>query len=265
MLASLLDGCVPAGGAPAFFPLMADAWSAGQSGVGARRAPLRAPDAQKRVKAGTGFFVSPEELVVTSAHLVSGCAGISIGRSRDTMRRVQLAAIDPRRDIALLSTGSGSLQVAIPTDQRRPAIGEPVALLGYAVDADRPLAPALIRGVFAGAEASPEGAPLFVVRASVPNGASGGLVVDRDGAMVGMVIGYYTDSPGFGVVIPGLEIDRFLATHGVQLGRKSVRATPRSSDERILFGASVLVECEPGSSERHPRAGVAESQPYANF
>jgi hypothetical protein len=67
--------------------------------------------------------------------------------------------------------------------------------LGYGVSVKRPLTPVLIRGLLARGAGTPSGAPILTIHAKVPEGASGGLVIDSAGSLVGMIMGYYADEP----------------------------------------------------------------------
>src|SRR5207249_8686489 len=58
-----------------------------------------------RVKSGTGFFVTLDGFLVTSAHVVAGCANVSIWAHDGAERRGYLIAANAKRDIALLYGG----------------------------------------------------------------------------------------------------------------------------------------------------------------
>jgi hypothetical protein len=90
----------------------------------------------------------------------------------------------------------------------------------------------------------------FVIRAKVPQGASGGPVVDRDGSLVGMIVGYDPDSPGRSIIVANSEIDAFLAANGVRLDDAPIPPRHPAVIERMLLDASALVQCVPGPQRR---------------
>ena len=55
-----------------------------------------------RVKSGTGFFVSPDGFLVTSAHVVAGCRDVSVLDHDGTAHPGYVIASDRRLDLALL-------------------------------------------------------------------------------------------------------------------------------------------------------------------
>src|SRR5215469_6221632 len=134
-------------------------------------------------------------------------------------RTARLIAADRRLDVALLSTDGPAPRYAVAAERTRPRIGEPVVALGLGVHVSGPLIPVIIEGSFAGVGRTPAGDPVFVIHAKIPDGASGGSVVDADGSLIGMVIGYYADRPDLGVVRSLPDIADFLWRHGARLGR----------------------------------------------
>jgi S1-C subfamily serine protease len=205
--------------------------------------PTAAPvaNAAGRVKAGTGFFVSRDGFLVTSAHVVSGCDGVAVWAGGIEQREAQIVAADPRRDIALLSTDGEAADFASASDP--PHVGEATFGLGFGVVVKHPLTAMLSRGVFVGEDVTPAGDPVLVIQARVPEGASGGPVLVADGSLVGMAIGYYTDRPDLGVVVPSADIDAFLGAHRLALVRGRAIAGAVASPREILLRISALVQC----------------------
>jgi S1-C subfamily serine protease len=197
------------------------------------------------VRSGTGFFVTHGGVLLTSAHVVAGCPAISVWRDGQPANRTRLMAIDPRHDLALVTSDLAPPQIAAAPTGRPLSIGERVFLLGFGVRETQPPAPVLIHGTFAGYAATPNGAKAFVIRAEVPRGASGGLVIDRSGGLLGMIVGYDTDSPDLGIVVANSEIENFLAANGVRLNKLSAPARRPPAVERLIQGVSALVQCTP--------------------
>jgi Trypsin-like peptidase domain len=199
-----------------------------------------APDA--RIPSGTAFFVSREGLLLTSAHLISSCEAPAVWWRDRPLKNVRLVAIDHERDLALLATGLRIGGLMASPNRSTPQSGELVTALAFGVYAQQPLAPLLIRGYFAGIAEDSVTGPLFLIRAKIPPGASGGPVVDERGTLIGMVVGYYTDRPDLGVIASNRAIGDFLAERRIRLQHTPARTSFVSIDQ-LLRGATVLVQC----------------------
>jgi S1-C subfamily serine protease len=197
-----------------------------------------------RLKSGTGFFISPEGLVLTSAHIVLGCGHISVWNRRGVMSEARIGAVDPDRDIALLESGIEAPEIAAAPGSAAARMGEPISALGFGVNAQHPLVPAITHGDFAGTANDAAGRGMSVIRAPIRPGMSGGLVVDSTGAMLGMVIGYDTDRPSMGLILPASVIAEFLAARGLRLTTAHSVSRGRQATGRHLLKVSILVQCD---------------------
>ena len=241
LLSSLLPGCAffgtppfraaPSAGADVVIPP-----GGGAADIAGRRG---------LVKSGTGFFVARGGLLLTSAHVVVDCPAISVRQNGRTARWTRLIALDPRADLALVASDLTPLRIATVAAVGQMSNGDRVFGLGYEVPGSRPPEPVLIRGSFAGRATAPSGAAAFLIRTRVLAGASGGLVVDKTGGLLGMILGYDTDYPDFGIVVANSEIDRFMAANAVPLSHAPVRPGNSAAVERRLIETSALVQCAP--------------------
>ncbi len=199
------------------------------------------------VRSGTAFFVSPSGYLLTSAHVVTGCKGVPIWPAEgDQMyARVVAAAADP--DIALLSVADKAGQFASAASLDPPKEGAALATVGFGVLRHWPRLPVLSRGRFLGYADTPEGRQVLVMDSSeLPEGNSGGPVIDARGSLVGMVIGRFAKTPVRGVVVSAADLARFLARNGV--GGLTMAPAPRTSPgaANVLYGMSALVQCAGG-------------------
>jgi S1-C subfamily serine protease len=199
-----------------------------------------------RVKSGTGFFVSPDGLVVTSAHVVKGCREISLWPANAAERSGQILAADAGLDMALLSTSGKVPRYA--TDLRQSGVlapGAPVATIGFGVLPAQPREPIVTNGSLVGAVRDTAGNPILLIRARLREGNSGGPVIDVNGSLLGVVIGRDAVRPQFAVATPSEAIDRFLIEHGMA----PVVSAPRTGEPikaaDLLKAISVLVQCPP--------------------
>ena len=201
--------------------------------------------AGKRVRSGTGFFVSADGLLVTSAHVVAGCTGLLVFAQNDAPRAGRILAYDQRLDIALLATRGNVLQYARVGDPHEPRAGEQAFTLAYGTLVREPRKPVMTPGVFVGDGATEAGDRIILVRARLHEGNSGGPVIDPRGSLIGMVIARLTDQPDHAVVVPGAEIRVLLNGLGVASSSEpmSVKRVVRPRD--LLIAISALVQCAP--------------------
>jgi S1-C subfamily serine protease len=196
-----------------------------------------------KVKSSTGFFVSKDGVVLTTAHGIADCKIISVWPNGTEARSAHLIASDQRLDIAVLSTDGPTPRYAAAAGRAYLNVGEPVVAIGLGVHVKEPLLPVIIEGSFAGDGRTPAGDPVLLIHASVPRGASGAPVLDAAGSLIGMVIGYYADRPNLGVVRSFGDITNFLAQNGVAMARNGpvVKSSRLLND--LLVNMSVLVQC----------------------
>jgi S1-C subfamily serine protease len=182
---------------PAFSPATIPRCAAAHPVAGGAEDLLRKVTVVKNsVGFGSGFFVSPEGLVLTAAHVVH--AGKIVLRLRDgTEVGAVPVRIARREDVALLRT-SGPLQnqPCMPLRPDLPASGGEVFAVG--APANLELAFSMTRGIVSGV---PQlgGRRRIQTDASVSPGNSGGPLVDPSGAAVGIVSSKYVASSVEGV------------------------------------------------------------------
>jgi S1-C subfamily serine protease len=138
---------------------------------------------------GSGFPIS-RELYVTNAHVVAGTGNQTV-RARDgTRHKATVILFDPNRDLAILRVGGANLA---PLEARADVPnGTEGAVIGYPGGGDEKIVGARVvattsavgRDIYSRNLAKRE---IFVLRATVRKGDSGGPVVDRQGRLLGVV------------------------------------------------------------------------------
>jgi S1-C subfamily serine protease len=202
------------------------------------------------VRSGTAFFITPSGFMLTSAHVVVGCPRVHLWPIEGRERDATVVARDPVHDIALLSTGAAVHAYVAPGLGARAQIGQPLTTVGYGVLEHSPRLPVLSRGPLLGYAATEYDNHMLVIGTELPEGNSGGPVVDGNGALVGMVIGRYRDRPDRGVALPVEELARFAGKQGGVRAWKAAAADPAPDQvaavTAVLYSVSGLVQCSPG-------------------
>ena len=235
-----------------FAPVAGEPALAGSSGQSERAAA-------GRVKSGTGFFVSDDGFLVTSAHVVTGCRDVSSWEPNGTRRPSYVIALDRRLDLALLWVDGVSKGLSAMVTRMPPHLGESVYTLGYGVIATKPLRPVLVEGSLIGDRtARPGNNRIIVIRANLHAGHSGGAVLARDGSLLGMIVGRDEEQPQLGVAVPKEDIESLLSAYGIHLPKRD----PAPNAQEFLGSISVLIQCSSVASSEPP-AGAGPRYPQA--
>jgi S1-C subfamily serine protease len=224
------------------------------------RAPIEWRDIE--IGTGTGFFLNPDGLLLTSQHVVAG------GRLRRriegheaelelTVERVEavvsgdggprrltasLLASDAERDLALLSVTAGGLRYLPLGDSDAARPGEPTRALGFplgrAVEVGRAPEPAVVPqlsvspGSLSAHRDDAAGAARFLqTDAALNPGNSGGPLLDADGYVLGVVQMKIANASGLGFAVPVNVVKDFLEAAGFlpQLPSPRLRPGPPQS------------------------------------
>lgn len=147
---------------------------------------------------GSGFFINGSGDVVTSHHVLEGCARaivIAPGGVRGTIRGI--AKNDPRVDLVVARTSLRNTQPLLLGDGVRPAPGEKVICLGNGTGSEAKVATGVIYGV---REAG--GVRLIQISAVVSEGSSGGPVLNTAGEVIGVAMAFLSQGRGLNFAIP---------------------------------------------------------------
>lgn len=211
-----------------------------QAGDGrARGGPVK----NGQVKSGTGFFVSADNMLVTSAHVVTDCGSIAVFPIDGVERQATIVASDSDLDIAILWVNGKALGYYLDDAEARTRVGDRLYTVGYAIVATEPYRPFYFTGTVQGESSLANGNRVLVVHAYVPAGSSGAPLVDPQARLVGAIIGHYTAEPDQGVVVPVESIRAFALRQGVSLPTGPARGVEALGRDEALLNVSALVQC----------------------
>jgi S1-C subfamily serine protease len=188
---------------------------------------------------GTGFL-HKSGLIITAAHVVSGCATSDLLLVTSSGRQIGVASVsvDDVKDLAIIRPSSsipGSPLVIAPVSE--PQLGAQVTTWGYPGGYDG-LIPLLSVGYFAGVQDFTVGTNnrvrRWVINAAFNGGNSGGPVFSvQDGQVIGVVTSKLAPLPEvIATIIEDLNNDR----GGFFSGRSRVRINGQQASESQLVG-----------------------------
>lgn len=178
---------------------------------------------RRHISEGSGFFVSPEGLVVTNRHVIDmpdvplKARHVSIRLNTGESLETELAALDPVLDVAVLRVSSSSsqpfpvLQFASSSEVR---VGQTVIAIGNALSefpntVTRGVVSGLNRRVWAGDDVGEEIIEEAIqTDAAINPGNSGGPLLDAYGRVIGMNTAVAEDGQSLGFALPGDAILR---------------------------------------------------------
>lgn len=186
----------------------------------------------------TGVIISKDGVLLTSLHAVKGAAEVQVRMSNgEVFDHVELLGADERRDVAALKISAGSLPTLVTGSSATLSQGDAV----YAVTNAGGLSWSATEGILSAVRSADEvpgagtGFRVLQFTAPIAPGSSGGALVDRSGALVGIIIGG-KENAGFAVPIENVlglpDSGRRVALGSgaaLQLPEQKASALPHSS------------------------------------
>ncbi|MGB8259639.1 MAG: trypsin-like peptidase domain-containing protein [Terracidiphilus sp.] len=207
---------------------------------------LSAEGAGRPASVSTGVIVSKDGTILTAYHAVKGAQEVQVRLAGgDAFDRVELLGLDERRDVAALKIAGGALPALATGSTANLAQGDSV----YAVTNAAGLTWSATEGILSAIRPASEvpgagsGFRLMQFTASVAPGSSGGVLVDRNGALIGIIPGG-KGSPAFAIPI------------------ESVAGLPQMGPRRALgSGAQLEMPAQPAADVPQSSAAIAGADP----
>jgi S1-C subfamily serine protease len=156
---------------------------------------------------GSGFPVGAG-MVLTNAHVVAGTQGTSVRSSGGRPLSARIVLFDPERDVAILYVPRLAMT---PLNQAGAQAGTQGAAIGYPGGGGETAEPAVVNG-----QVQAEGRDIYgqnlvvrsiwITRAKVQPGNSGGPLVDLNGNVIGVIFAASTSQPGTAYALTDAEV-----------------------------------------------------------
>ena len=147
---------------------------------------------------GSGFFLNRSGDIVTSHHVLEGCARARVITQGGVEGKILgIVKNDPRLDLVVARTSLRNTPPLVLGDGRHLAPGDRVLCLGNGNGSGAKVAKGVIHGVREAA-----GIRLIQISAVVTEGSSGGPVLDAGGAVIGVAMAFLSQGKDLNFAIP---------------------------------------------------------------
>lgn len=224
-----------------------------------------APSQQRSAGLGTGFFIRPDGVIVTNAHVVAGATQVSIMMRDGKTFPAKILGSDEINDLAVLKIDASGLPVVKLGNSQNLLIGEWAVAIGnpygFLLGNSEPSVTAGVisgtgRNLVARGEGSAAYFDMIQTDASINPGNSGGPLVDADGEVIGVNSSIYSTSGGsigLGFAIPinrAVRVVDDLLEHGAVrrpwIGVK-LRVNRSDNPRAAITQGAVIATVVPGS------------------
>ena len=187
----------------------------------------------------TGVIISKDGVLLTALHAVKGAAEVQVRMANgDVFDRVELLGTDERRDIAALKIPAGALPAMTTGSTASLAQGDPVFAVTNAGGLTWSATQGILSAIRPADEVPGAGSGFRILQFNAPTapGSSGGALVDRSGALIGIITGAAGSAAAFAVPIENVlglpDSGRRVALgsgSSLQMPAKSAADIPQSS------------------------------------
>ncbi|MCP3725668.1 trypsin-like peptidase domain-containing protein [Paraburkholderia sp. CNPSo 3272] len=176
-----------------------------------RRAPKPASDAEAggpRVMtgAGSGFIVSPDGVVLTTAHIVDNAEQVTVRLTDKREFKAEVVAVDPQSDVAVLQIEGHDLPFVKLAETAKVHAGEPVLSIGSPDSYQNTVTTGILSAT---SRTLPDGNafPFLQTDVAVNPDNSGGPIFNRAGEVIGIGVQIYADGGRYQGLTFAIPID----------------------------------------------------------
>ena len=191
---------------------------------------------------GSGFIVSPDGLILTNAHVVTGASEVTVKLTDKREFKATIVGADPQTDIAVLRIDAKDLPTVKLGNAQDVRVGEWVAAIGSPYGFENTVTAGIVSAT---SRALPAGTyvPFIQTDVAVNPGSSGGPLFNLTGEVIGVNAQIYSRTGGYqglSFAIPvdvAVKVMDQIVQHGkVTRGRIGVTIQGMSQPLAELFG-----------------------------
>ncbi len=155
--------------------------------IASPRAPVSPPQRHRTKpilnKAGTGFFVNADGVIVTNYHVIEGCESIEANGVVATV-----VAVDPRNDLAAIKIPSARGEHVSLRNRPPLNLGESVIVLGFPLRERLASNAKVTNGIVSSLAGPGKDSRIIQITAPIQPGNSGGPLLDHSGNLIGVIV-----------------------------------------------------------------------------
>ena len=167
--------------------------------------PFQMPQPQPMRGEGSGFIISPDGVIMTNAHVVSGASEVTVRLTDRREYTAKVVGVDAKSDIAIIRIGAKDLPTVKLGDSRTLRVGEWVLAIGAPFGFEN----SATAGIVSAKGRTLESGYVPFIQTDVPinPGNSGGPLFNMRGEVVGINSQIYSRSGGYMGVSFSIPID----------------------------------------------------------
>jgi serine protease Do len=142
---------------------------------------------------GSGFIISPDGMILTTAHVVNHTDDITVRLTDHREFKASVVTVDVPTDLAIIKIDATKLTAVKLGDSSRVRVGEPVLTIGAPYGPENTVTAGIVS---AGSHALPDGSSFPFLQTDVATNPdnSGGPVFNRAGEVIGIDVQIYADT-----------------------------------------------------------------------
>jgi len=141
---------------------------------------------------GTGFYITRQGHLLTNAHVVDGCSGLTVQQPGSAPVPATAIATDKQNDLALVQTSSAPATTATLRGGRPVRPGDAVVAYGFPLTGRLSSGGALTTGTVSALAGMGDDTRYLQISAPIQPGNSGGPLMDTTGAVIGVTTSTYS-------------------------------------------------------------------------
>ncbi|MBN3800805.1 trypsin-like peptidase domain-containing protein, partial [Burkholderia sp. Ac-20392] len=202
-----------------------------------------APDTAPRAVSGSGsgFIVSADGLILTSAHVVDDATDVTVRLTDRREFKATVLAVDPQSDVAVLRVNATKLPFVRVGDSSKVRAGEPVMTIGAPDGSGNTVTAGIVSAT---SHRLPDGSafPFFETDIAPNPDNSGGPVFNRAGDVIGIAVQVYTGADRYASMTFAIPI-AFAAKVRAQL-QKQMQAQQSQAPDASSPGNAIGVDVQ---------------------
>lgn len=161
-------------------------------------------------KSGTGFNISPQGVIITNRHVLSGALKVTVTFADGKIFAAKSFQSSSDSDLAVIYLGASNLPSATVNTVKSVREGEKVLIIGNPLGIGNVAAEGIVASYVRVADFA---RPVLAINASIHPGSSGSPVFDQNQQVVGVIFGVITpekESEPQGVALPVKDVAGFI-------------------------------------------------------